>query len=62
MADELGLIREGYLADLVLVDGDPLADISILQDADRLAAVVKGGRIHRADPARRVRVPTAPVS
>jgi imidazolonepropionase-like amidohydrolase len=53
MGHELGLIREGYLADLVLVDGDPLADISILQDRDRLAAVVKGGRIHRADAARR---------
>ena len=23
--DELGLVKEGYLADLLLVDGDPLA-------------------------------------
>jgi imidazolonepropionase-like amidohydrolase len=52
MGDELGLIRPGYLADLVLVDGDPLADIAILQHRERLAAVVKAGRVHRADPAR----------
>lgn len=47
MADELGLIREGYLADLLLVDGDPLTDIAILQDRDRLAAIVSGGRFHK---------------
>lgn len=53
LGSELGLIRVGYLADLVLVDGDPLADLAILQDRDRLAAVVKNGRFHRLDPARR---------
>ena len=48
MADELGLIRPGFLADLVLVDGDPLEEIGILQDRDRLAAVMKDGRLHKA--------------
>jgi len=52
MGGELGLIRPGYLADLLLVDGDPLADIAILQDAGRLAAVMRGGRFHRLDQAR----------
>jgi len=33
MADELGLVREGYLADLLLVLGDPSADVRLLQDA-----------------------------
>ncbi|RAI00103.1 hypothetical protein DLJ53_20515 [Acuticoccus sediminis] len=40
---EAGRIRPGLLADLVLVDGDPLADLSILGDPARLS-VMKGGR------------------
>ena len=48
MGTELGLIREGYLADLLLVDGDPLADIRILQDQSRLAAIMKDGKFHKA--------------
>lgn len=58
MAGELGLIREGYLADLVLVDGDPLEDIRIMQDRDRLVAIVKGGTFHKIDPARRAPAPS----
>lgn len=46
---ELGLIRPGYLADLILVDGDPLEDITILQDRKRITAVMKDGGFHR-DP------------
>ncbi len=34
---ELGVVKAGALADLLLVDGDPLADISILQDRTRCA-------------------------
>jgi imidazolonepropionase-like amidohydrolase len=45
---ELGLIREGALADLLLVDGDPLANLSILRDRSRLLAIVKDGRFHKA--------------
>ncbi len=46
--EELGQIREGYLADIILVDGDPLADIRILQDRERILAVMKDGTFHRA--------------
>jgi imidazolonepropionase-like amidohydrolase len=46
--DDLGCIAPGHLADLLLVDGDPLADIRILQDAGRLTAIMKGGRFHKA--------------
>jgi len=40
---ELGTVAEGKLADLLVVDGDPLADIGCLQDRERLLAIVKGG-------------------
>jgi imidazolonepropionase-like amidohydrolase len=42
-AKELGTIQDGYLADLLLVDGDPLANLSILRDPKRLLAVMKDG-------------------
>jgi imidazolonepropionase-like amidohydrolase len=44
----LGVVEEGALADLLLVDGDPLADIRILEDPEnRLLVIVKGGVIHK---------------
>jgi imidazolonepropionase-like amidohydrolase len=45
---ELGLVKEGYLADLILVDGDPVANIRVLQDRQRILAVMKDGEFHRA--------------
>jgi imidazolonepropionase-like amidohydrolase len=47
---ELGKVAEGYLADIILVDGDPLADIAILQDQQRIVAVMKDGAFHREPP------------
>lgn len=47
MGDELGLVKPGYLADLLLVDGDPLQDIKLFQDRDRLLAIMKDGRFHK---------------
>ena len=44
-AHELGSVREGYLADLLVVDGDPLRDIGVLQDQARLLGVMKGGTL-----------------
>jgi imidazolonepropionase-like amidohydrolase len=51
----LGYIREGYLADILLIDGDPLADITVLQDKARILAVMKDGEFHRAPPVRAAR-------
>ena len=45
--DELGKILPGYFADCLLVDGNPLDDISVLQDHDKLNAIVINGRIHK---------------
>ncbi len=52
MGKVLGYIREGYLADILLVDGDPLTDITVLQDKARILAVMKDGKFHRAPPVR----------
>lgn len=44
----LGVIAEGAMADLLLVDGDPTADLSLIADPERgLLVIVKDGRIHR---------------
>jgi imidazolonepropionase-like amidohydrolase len=47
---ELGVVKEGYLADLLLVDGDPLASIAILRDPKRILAVMKDGKFAKAPP------------
>ena len=43
MGDELGTVEEGKLADLLLVDGDPAADIGILEETERIHMVLLGG-------------------
>ena len=43
-ADSLGTVEVGKLADLVLLDADPLADIANTQ---RIRAVVTAGRLYR---------------
>jgi imidazolonepropionase-like amidohydrolase len=43
MGLDTGLVEPGKLADLIVVDGDPIADISVLGDPARLLAVLKGG-------------------
>ena len=43
MGDRLGQVKAGYLADLLLVDGDPLEDVTILQDRSRIQGVMKNG-------------------
>jgi imidazolonepropionase-like amidohydrolase len=47
---ELGVVKVGALADLLLVDGDPLADIAILQDRGALRMIMKDGALHKAPP------------
>jgi imidazolonepropionase-like amidohydrolase len=48
MADELGTIAPGALADLIVVDGDPLEDISLLQDdGAHLPLIMRDGIIFK---------------
>jgi imidazolonepropionase-like amidohydrolase len=45
---ELGVIAPGAFADLLVLDGDPLADLGLLQDQGKhLRAIVKGGVFHK---------------
>lgn len=49
LGEVTGTLVPGKLADLLVVDGDPLADITILQDRARLLAVLKGGQAVKDD-------------
>jgi imidazolonepropionase-like amidohydrolase len=44
--DQIGALKPGYLADIIAVPGDPLADISVLQ---KVSFVMKAGRVYRRD-------------
>ena len=44
---EAGTVEAGKRADLLVVDGDPLADIAVLQYPDNLVAIVKAGQFHK---------------
>lgn len=43
---ELGVIKAGALADLLLVDGDPLTDIAVLQDRSAFRMIMQDGVLH----------------
>jgi imidazolonepropionase-like amidohydrolase len=52
MRMEIGQVKEGLLADLLLVDGNPLADLSLLVGPEHLAMIMKDGQMHK-DPRNR---------
>lgn len=43
MDGELGVVAEGYRADVIVVDGDPSRDVTVLQDRSKLRAVISRG-------------------
>ena len=43
----LGTLEAGKYADILIVDGNPLDDIKIMQDHSRFSAIIKGGIIYR---------------
>jgi imidazolonepropionase-like amidohydrolase len=47
MSDKIGTIEAGKFADLLVVDGNPLENITILEDRQRITHVMKGGRFFR---------------
>jgi imidazolonepropionase-like amidohydrolase len=47
LGDQIGTVEAGKLADLIVVGGDPLADVAVLQDADRVQLVMRDGHVHK---------------
>lgn len=42
--DKIGVLQEGFEADLIAVHGDPLDDITVLRDSENIDLVTVGGR------------------
>jgi len=47
MPNRLGQVKQGFLADLLMVKGDPLVDPKVLLDRDNLRVIMKDGRLHK---------------
>ena len=47
---DIGQVRTGALADLLVVDGDSTTDIAVLQDPERRRLVLKGGALAHVNP------------
>jgi len=47
VAHSLGTLEAGKVADLLLVDGDPLDNIDILRDTTRISMVMKDGQVFK---------------
>jgi imidazolonepropionase-like amidohydrolase len=45
LAGEVGVIAPGKLADIVIWDSDPIADITVLQHPEEISAIIKDGRV-----------------
>jgi hypothetical protein len=56
---DLGKIQEGFFGDCILVDRNPLEDITVLQDHDKLNVIVINGRVHKAGRKEYVAPPVA---
>jgi imidazolonepropionase-like amidohydrolase len=47
MGHELGQIKEGFIADLLLVDGDPLEDLDLVVHTKNLHVIMKEGSLYK---------------
>ena len=43
----VGLLTPGYLADVLVVAGEPTQDVTVLQDAGNLLAIMQNGAFHK---------------
>ena len=45
---KIGVIEEGALADMLLVDGDPIANIKLIEDPDKnFVVIMKDGMVYK---------------
>jgi imidazolonepropionase-like amidohydrolase len=44
---DLGVVKKGAYADLLLVDGNPLEDLKAVTDADNIKIIMKDGKIYK---------------
>ncbi len=51
--EKLGQVKKDHLADLIMIDGDPLKDITLFQDTDNIVMVMKDGQFHKPPRSRR---------
>jgi imidazolonepropionase-like amidohydrolase len=51
--DKLGQIAPGFLADLIMIDGDPLQDLKLFLDRDNILMIMKDGQFHKPPQAGR---------
>src|SRR5258708_6418162 len=47
LGDELGMVKEGFLADLLVVDGDPLKDLDMMVHEKNLIVIMKDGDLYK---------------
>ncbi|TPT03766.1 MULTISPECIES: metal-dependent hydrolase family protein [Acinetobacter] len=45
--NDLGQIKEGFLADIILVDGNPIENLALLQNPEKILMVMKDGEIYK---------------
>jgi len=48
LGQELGQVKDGFIADLLLVDGAPWQDVRVLEQTDRLLAIMQNGLFHKS--------------
>lgn len=51
--DQMGQVRPEYLADLLLVNGNPMADLTLFRNPENLLAIMKDGQFHKRPQDRR---------
>jgi imidazolonepropionase-like amidohydrolase len=50
LGDMIGQVKEGYVADLLLVDGQPWLDVRVLESKERLLGIMQGGKFYKTPP------------